>query len=63
MNTSDPIDDLFCSAVAAIDAGDITGLERMFAARPTLACERLDAPGAWLRDKIGAAADDCFARP
>lgn len=46
-----------------IDAGDISSLERVLAATPTLACERLDAPGAWLRDKIGAAADDFLAKP
>ena len=63
MNTSSTLDENFCSAVAAIDAGDIPALERVLAARPTLACERLDAPGAWLRDKIGAAAADFFARP
>jgi len=63
MNTPNTLDEHFCSAVAAIDAGDIPALERALAARPTLACERLAAPGPWLRDKIGAAADDCFARP
>ena len=63
MNGSSALDEHFCSAVAAIDAGDIPALERVLAARPTLACERLDAPGSWLRDTIGAAADDFFAKP
>ena len=63
MNESGSLDDLFRSAVAAIDAGDIAALERVLTARPTLACERLESPGAWLRDKIGAAADGFFAKP
>jgi peptide-methionine (S)-S-oxide reductase len=49
--------------VQAIDAGDTSELERLLAAYPKLACERLDAPGAWLRDKIGDAADGFFAKP
>jgi peptide-methionine (S)-S-oxide reductase len=55
--------DFFRAAVSAIDDGDIRELERLLSARPTLACERLDAPGAWLRDKIGDAADGFFAKP
>jgi hypothetical protein len=57
------IDDLFRSAVQAVDAGDVAGLERLLSTHPRLACERLDAPGAWLRDAIGAAADGFFAKP
>ena len=38
------LDELFCSAVAAIDAGDVTELERLVTAYPTLVCDRLDAP-------------------
>jgi peptide-methionine (S)-S-oxide reductase len=55
--------DLFRAAVSAIDDGNVRELERLLSARPMLACERLDAPGAWLRDKIGDAADGFFAKP
>ena len=62
---SDPAlrDELFRAAVAAIDAGDVTGLEQLLVAHPTLACERLSAAGAWLRDQIGDALDGFFKRP
>lgn len=63
MNEPGSLDELFRLSVAAIDAGDIPELERLLAARPALACERLESPGAWLRDKIGAEADDFFAKP
>lgn len=56
-------DDLFRRAVTAIDAGDLPALERLLAAHPSLATERLEAPGSWLRDEIGNAVDGFFARP
>jgi peptide-methionine (S)-S-oxide reductase len=49
--------------VQAIDAGDNGELQRLLTSHPELACDRLDAPGAWLRDRIGDAADGFFARP
>jgi peptide-methionine (S)-S-oxide reductase len=57
------LDELFRQAVSAIDAGDVHELEHLLAANPRLACERLDAPGAWLRDKIGGALDGFFQKP
>jgi peptide-methionine (S)-S-oxide reductase len=53
----------FREAVEAIDSGDIASLERLFTATPSLVRERLASPGAWLRDKIGGAADGFFQRP
>jgi len=58
-----PLDEQFQAAVAAIDAGDIPRLEALLAAHPRLACERLDAAGPWLKDKVGAALDGFFQRP
>ena len=60
---ADTLDDLFRDAVRAIDAGDLAALETLLANHPRLACERLEIPGAWLRDRIGKALDDFFARP
>jgi hypothetical protein len=57
------LDSHFRDAVAAIDAGDIAALQRMITANPALVRERLTSPGAWLRDKIGGAADGFFQRP
>jgi hypothetical protein len=57
------LDDLFRDAVGALDAGDLGALEAQLAKHPRLACERLEVPGAWLRDKVGKALDDFFARP
>jgi peptide-methionine (S)-S-oxide reductase len=57
------LDSLFHAAVTALDAGDRAGLERMLAAHPELLHTRLDSPGAWLRDKVGAALEDFFERP
>jgi peptide-methionine (S)-S-oxide reductase len=57
------LDELFCSAVAAIDAGDVAGLDRLVAAHPALVRQRLDEPGAWLRDKVGGALDGFFQKP
>jgi peptide-methionine (S)-S-oxide reductase len=56
-------DRLFRQAVAAIDRGDLDELRRLLAANPELASGRLEAPGQWLRDEIGAALDGFFARP
>lgn len=56
-------DEAFRVAVAAIDAGDVARLEQLLAVTPALAHQRLDQPGAWLRDRIGHAADGFFARP
>src|SRR5262245_34760239 len=57
------LDSLFREAVSAIDAGDVATLERLLAAHPRLARDRLDAPGAWLRDKVGVALDGFFRQP
>lgn len=56
-------DELFCSAVAAIDAGDVIELERLVTSHPTLVRDRLEDPGAWLRDKVGNALDGFFQKP
>ncbi len=61
--TTDHFDALFREAVAAIDAGNVSKLERLLAANPDLACKRLESPGAWLRDKVGNALDDFFRQP
>jgi hypothetical protein len=53
----------FHAAVAEIDAGDLAMLDRLIDARPALVTERLDTPGAWLRDRIGSAAEGFFRRP
>ncbi|MEO8453103.1 MAG: ankyrin repeat domain-containing protein [Gemmatimonadota bacterium] len=63
MSSPDPLDALFRDAVAAIDAGDVATLERLLAAHPTLVRDRLENPGAWLRDKVGGALDGFFNRP
>jgi ankyrin repeat protein len=63
MDESIAADELFRSAVSAVDAGDVAGLERILTANPGLACERLASPGAWLRDKLGNDADGFFAKP
>ena len=57
------LDDLFRSAVTAIDAGDVPELERFLARHPTLVRARLHAPGAWLRDTVGGALDGFFQQP
>jgi len=63
MSAPDLLDPLFREAVAAIDAGDVASLERLIAEHPGLLRERLDAPGDWLRDKVGDAVDGFFQRP
>jgi peptide-methionine (S)-S-oxide reductase len=57
------IDDRFRRAVAAIDAGDVEQLERLLESDPSLVCERLETPGAWLRDTVGRALDEFFRAP
>ena len=57
------LDSLFRDAVSAIDAGDVTALERLLAAHSRLVRERLDSPGAWLRDKVGGALAGFFEKP
>lgn len=63
MTLSPPLDPLFRDAVAAIDAGDVSALERLLHAEPRLVSERLDDAGPWLRDKVGNALDGFFRRP
>jgi hypothetical protein len=63
MNKDERLDALFRDAVSAIDAGDVAELERLLTAHPELARERLQSPGAWLRDKVGGALDGFFQRP
>ena len=63
MDDSTTLDALFQRAVSAIDAGDVSELEDLVAVNPRLVRERLDAPGAWLRDKVGNALDGFFQRP
>lgn len=59
------LDALFREAVAAIDAGDVAALERLLIAHPQLARDRLESPGAWLREKVGRAVEpgEFFERP
>jgi hypothetical protein len=63
MNSPEILDSLFHEAVCAIDAGDVMTLERLLAAHPRLVRDRLDAPGAWLRDKVGGALEGFFRQP
>lgn len=60
---AETLDTLFREALAAIDAGDVAALERQIAEDPRLVTERLDTPGAWLRNTVGNALDGLFARP
>lgn len=63
MDSSGVLDALFREAVSAIDAGDIPSLERLLAEHPPLVRDRLDAPGAWLRDRVGNALDGFLRQP
>ena len=63
MHAPDLTDRLFHEAVTAIDAGDVPTVDRLMAEHPRLARDRLDAPGAWLRDKVGGALDGFFRKP
>lgn len=57
------LDQLFGEAVALMDAGDLSGLERFLAANPRAAQERLAEPGPWLCDKFGGKLPDFFQKP
>jgi peptide-methionine (S)-S-oxide reductase len=57
------LDDLFAQAVAAIDRGDLAGMQQLLSQHPELATERLASPGPWLREAVGDAVDGFFARP
>jgi peptide-methionine (S)-S-oxide reductase len=63
MDDAGMLDSLFREAVFAIDAGDLPTLERLLATHPRLVVDRLESPGAWLRDKVGGALDGFFRQP
>lgn len=63
MDNPEILDPLFREAVSAIDAGDVTTLERLLAAHPRLVRDRLDSPGAWLRALVGGALEGFFRQP
>jgi peptide-methionine (S)-S-oxide reductase len=63
MDRPEVLDARFREAVEAIDAGDLTTLEHLLVAHPGLVRDRLDSPGAWLRDKVGSALDGFFRKP
>jgi hypothetical protein len=63
MSNPPTLDALFQQAVSAMDTGDVATLERLLAAHPRLLRERLEAPGAWLRDRVGGALEGFFRRP
>ena len=63
MNESKTLDDCFQRAVSAIDAGNVGELEHLVSVDPRLVSERLNNPGAWLRDTLGSALDGFFERP
>ena len=63
MDSTERLDALFRQAVSAIDAGDVATLELLVATHPELTQERLDSPGAWLREKVGGALDGFFQNP
>lgn len=63
MTDPETLDLLFRETVSAMDAGDVTTLERLLNENPRLVHERLDSPGAWLREPVGNALDGFFERP
>jgi ankyrin repeat protein len=63
LESSEALDSLFREAVSFIDAGNVEALSRQLGAHPRLVRDRLDSPGAWLRDKVGRALDAFFERP
>jgi peptide-methionine (S)-S-oxide reductase len=63
MDDSPTLDELFRAAVSSIDTGSVRELDRLITAHPRLVNDRLDAPGAWLREKVGNALDEFFQRP
>ncbi len=62
-DTPEWLDDRFREAVGAMDAGDLPRLELLLAQHPRLLRDRLDTPGAWLRDRVGGALEQFFQRP
>jgi peptide-methionine (S)-S-oxide reductase len=63
MSNAEMLDSRFREAVAAVDAGDVTTVERLTRDHPELVRERLKKPGAWLRDKVGNALKGFFKEP
>jgi peptide-methionine (S)-S-oxide reductase len=63
VTSAELLDRLFRDAVAAIDAGDVPALNGLLAEHPELLHDRLEAPGAWLRELVGDALDGFFRRP
>jgi peptide-methionine (S)-S-oxide reductase len=63
LDSPEVFDFLFREAVTAIDAGDVATLERLLTEHPELLRDRLDSPGAWLRDQVGNALEGFFSRP
>jgi len=63
MESTDHLDRLFAEAIGAIDRGDVASLRRILTEHPEIVAERLESPGAWLRDQVGGALDGFFARP
>jgi RNA polymerase sigma factor (sigma-70 family) len=63
MDNPENLDPLFRTAVSAIDAGDVSALERLLAVHPRLLRERLDSPGDWLRAMVGNALEGYFRQP
>jgi peptide-methionine (S)-S-oxide reductase len=63
MQNTPTLDALFHEAVTALDTGNVNALSHLLAAHPRLVRERLDAPGEWLRAKVGNALEDFFQRP
>ncbi len=57
------LDASFRDAVSTIDSGDVSTLARLILEHPSLVRDRLESPGAWLREQVGGALDGFFARP
>jgi peptide-methionine (S)-S-oxide reductase len=57
------LDLLFQQALTALDKGDATALQQLLARHPQLTRERLNQPGAWLREQVGSALDGFFRAP
>ena len=56
-------DSLFREAVSAIDAGDVSTLERLVGGHTRLVRNRLVSPGPWLRESVGDALEGFFQQP
>lgn len=63
MTNNHHFDALFHRAVTAIDTGDAAALQHLLAAHPELVSERLQQPGAWLREQAGEALNGFFKDP